>query len=67
MEGVTQLTQGNVIGSANGVEQKIEVMLTPTAGVHTYKVQMSRTGTGSATMQAAATFPAWIMVEDIGV
>jgi hypothetical protein len=38
---------------------------TESAGSVTRKVQ-GKTGTGSATLQAAADFPMWLMVEDIG-
>jgi hypothetical protein len=40
---------------------------TPTAGSHTYKLQADRqAGTGTLTMNAGGTFPAFILVEDIG-
>ena len=43
------------------------VVLTPTTGSHTYKLRASRaSGTGSVTMAAAATSPAFILVEDMG-
>lgn len=45
-----------------------QVILSPTAAAHTYKLTMGRVnGTGNITMQAGATFPAFILVEDIGV
>jgi hypothetical protein len=43
------------------------VILTPSAGSHTYKVSAQRvTGTGTVTFGAAATAPAFILIEDIG-
>jgi hypothetical protein len=45
----------------------VSVVRQPTAGVHTYKLQGQRlTGAGNITMEASATVPAWIMVEDVG-
>lgn len=42
-------------------------VLTPTAGSHTYKLTLQRfSGTGNVTLNAAATNPAFILVEDIG-
>lgn len=44
-----------------------ELILTPTAGSHTYKLRGIRWGgSGTVTMYAAATAPAFILVEDIG-
>lgn len=44
------------------------VILTPTAGSHTYFLSMSRpAGTGSVTMNASTTNPAYLLVEDVGV
>lgn len=43
------------------------VILTPSAGSHTYKLQMARNGTiGTVTANATANSPAFILVEDIG-
>lgn len=45
-----------------------EVVETPSAGSHTYKLTMERSdGSGNITMQAGATIPAYILVEDITV
>ena len=45
----------------------VEAYDTPTAGAHTYKLQASRNaGTGSITMTALTTNPAFIAVEDAG-
>lgn len=42
------------------------VVLTPSSGAHTYKIRAARTsGTGNLTVGAAATNPAYILVEDI--
>lgn len=43
-----------------------EATVTPSAGTHTYKLTLERNGTGTVRMIAAATVPAFIVVEDIG-
>lgn len=55
-------------GAANASEGlPITVILTPSAGSHTYKLSMRRSsGTGTLTMSAGASYPAFILVEDIG-
>lgn len=50
------------IGSPSAI-----AIVTPSAGAHTYKVSAIRAaGTGTGTVKAAATYPAFIHVEDIG-
>jgi hypothetical protein len=52
---------------AGGYSCHVEAVLTPTAAAHTYKLQAQRNGgSGNITMVAAATQPAFILVEDIG-
>lgn len=68
-EGATQLTtfrSGSTVSTiAHGLVA--EVVLTPSAGAHTYKLAMARqSGTGTVTMIATATVPAFILVQDIG-
>lgn len=42
-------------------------VVTPSAGAHTYKVSAIRAaGTGTGTIRAGATYPAFIQVEDVG-
>lgn len=41
-------------------------ILTPSAGSHTYKLSAEKAGSGSFTLDADATYPAFILVEDIG-
>jgi hypothetical protein len=68
-EGAGQLQIANVYASTStdGYIAERSVILTPSSGAHTYKLTARRvTGTGSVTSQAAATFPAWILVQDIG-
>jgi hypothetical protein len=68
-EGVTVLSfwDGVVRVVGGGQTMAPQVTLTPTAGVHTYKIAATLAiGTGSITVQAGATFPAFILVEDIG-
>lgn len=70
-EGGTLLTLGQAfIGgtSASAGSNSImpQVVLSPTAGSHTYKLTAARvSGTGTFTMNADPTFPAYILVEDI--
>lgn len=54
--------------SANrGYRGEGSVVLTPSAGAHTYKLRAGRiAGTGTLTMGASASNPAFILVEDIG-
>lgn len=54
-------------GETNGrTRQSAFIVITPTAAVHTYKVTLQRTGTGTCSSTATATSPATIMVEDLG-
>lgn len=51
---------------ANGFITLVSVVaLTPTAGAHTYKLA-ARTSSNTVDLNAGATFPAFILVEDIG-
>ncbi len=63
MEGATQLAQQNVL-QGSGIY--VSAIILPTAAAHTYKVQISRSGAGNGTLQAAVTYPAYILLEDIG-
>jgi hypothetical protein len=67
MEGATQLNgaQLNGAASASMMLQPVAIV-TPTAGAHTYKVQMNTTGASGVSSNAGATQPAFILVEDIG-
>lgn len=64
-----QLAQDEIGSTAAGasptlIAQTVEM---PSAGSHTYKLTAQRvSGTGTLTMNADATFPAYILVEDIG-
>jgi hypothetical protein len=45
-----------------------QIVLQPGAGSKTYKLRMSRlVGTGTGTLAATATYPAFILIEDIGL
>lgn len=56
------LTTGAQFGAEEG-----SVVLTPSAGSHTYKLSLEQdSGTGSSGIIAAATTPAFILVEDLG-
>lgn len=65
-EGVTQLVGAteavpNTYGGAD-----VQVVLTPSAGAHTYKLRAATDAIGTVTMTAGAVTPAFILVEDIG-
>lgn len=65
-EGATELNEWQVTGPAaigNGFSTHIQATVLPTAGTHTYKLTGS--ATASSTMLAGATFPAFILVEDV--
>ncbi len=68
-EGSTQLQAAQIQNSStagNGTILEGEVVLTPSAGTHTYKLSLELSaGTGTVGMAAAATFPSFILVEDI--
>lgn len=69
-EGSTQLqvaTHKNEDVNTSNVILDPMVILTPSAGSHTYKVTAARIAAfGTVTVRAAATGPAFILVEDIG-
>lgn len=65
-EGATFL-QGSIQSGSNGayLTHNSSVVLTPTAGAHTYKLRAAGVGS-TCNMQASATTPAFILVKDIG-
>jgi hypothetical protein len=68
LEGSTRLQERvTTIDTATRLESMYSVIVvSPTAGTHTYKVAARRSvGTGTITMSAAATYPAFILIEDI--
>lgn len=66
-EGVTQLRRAFTGLAINGAQTLApSVVLTPSAGAHTYKLRAATTA-GTVETVAAATDPCWILVEDIGV
>jgi hypothetical protein len=66
-ESTTQLAD-SLFSATNGSYYSVEasVCLTPSAGSHTYKLAMT-TSPGAGTMEAGATYPAYILIEDLGV
>lgn len=65
-EGATVLQQGQRrLFDAGQDSLDTFVVLTPSTGAHTYKLSMTVTG-GTVSSEAGATFPAFILVEDIG-
>jgi len=65
-EGTTVLNalQGAFVKASTQQITVGSVILTPTAGAHTYKLSLTRTtGTGTASTYAAATYPAFILVK----
>ncbi len=67
-EGLTVLARFNIAPTTAESVDSLSgfVLLTPTSGAHTYKLSMSRDGTGNVTMASDATMPALILAEDIG-
>ena len=67
MEGGTQLqmSEVQVVSDLYGLAVAGSVVLTPTPGAHTYKLQGQGNG-GTATLVASGTYPSWLLVEDIG-
>lgn len=69
-EGATILQIANVLCRpiSTGFVANTSVVVQPGAGSHTYKLTGVRaSGTGNITSFAGATFPAYILVEDIGI
>lgn len=65
-EGTTTLAYSIVYGNAD-ITQNVWTLLATTAGTHTYKLSLEKlSGTGTASLDAAADHPAWILVEDLG-
>lgn len=66
-EGTTNLNRfiAYTTQASNGTGAHAEAIITPTAGTHTYKLAGLRAVTGTVTLEAAATLPAFILVEDI--
>jgi len=68
-EGGTTLQeyQGSEVDNTVGDGGSPFVVISPTEGPHTYKISLLRTaGTGNITLQAAATYPATFIAEDLG-
>lgn len=67
-EGATYLSQDVMVAVFANTQHTLiaEVSLTPTAGVHTYKVAIERFGTGTLGSMSSANAPAFFLVEDIG-
>lgn len=64
------LQTSNAVGlpTANSLQAYCLLLASPGAGSVTYKARVQRTtGTGTVTLVAAATYPAYISVVDIGV
>lgn len=60
---------GLIRHATNGTAEaglNISVVKTPTAGVHTYKLNAITVGTGPTTLAMSAAQPGYILVEDIG-
>lgn len=62
-----QIAEFRATAASSSESLQAAVVLTPSAGAHTYKLSMQRAaGSGTVTMTAGATFPAFILVEDMG-
>jgi hypothetical protein len=69
MEGGTTLLLANESVGLAGANSTVTaaVILQPSTGSHTYSLNGNRGGsTGTIQMLAAATFPAWLLCEDVG-
>jgi hypothetical protein len=67
LEGATLLGTAQQYVQASNTLLPGFVILTPTAGSHTYKIQYGRTaGSGTHTVNATSNSPSFILVEDIG-
>lgn len=67
-EGAAYLQQ-SALTMPSGANEVVNssVVLTPTAGAHTYKITMARlAGTGTLQHTVSATSPGYILVEDLG-
>lgn len=70
LEGATtlQIAEVPLPSTSGSTTCHASIPLTPSAGAHTYKLAAFRVvGTGSVTMQAFATIPAFIHVYDVGI
>lgn len=67
MEGATELVEADYYVATAGsyATANAMVILTPSAGTHTYKLQ-ARTSANTVNLAAATTGPAFILAEDIG-
>jgi len=67
-EGATFLQIANVRpASIDSIAVHRHIIFTPTVGSHTYKITLFQSsGTGTSGLNAGATFPASITIEDIG-
>lgn len=68
-EGATVLNENILrLSVANEAEEggDVTAVIAPSAGSHTYKLTAGVIDSGTATMNAGATYPAFILVEDIG-
>lgn len=63
---VLNLFAANSVIASGFTLAKGECVLTPSAGAHTYKLSMEKAGAGTFTVDADATFPPFILVEDVG-
>jgi hypothetical protein len=65
MEGATQLGEDiSTVAAGSYIGHHASVIISPSAGSHTYKLRAACSG-DTADMNAAATLPAFILVEDI--
>lgn len=69
-EGATLLNfseiKADASGGGSGQVASVSVVISPSAGAHTYKLTLQRvSGTGSVQTIAGSTFPNYILVEDI--
>src|SRR5581483_9589542 len=67
LEGATVLADSAISSPGSGEASTVTALLTPAAGAHTYKVTSNHvTGATAGQVNASATQPAFLLVEDIG-
>lgn len=68
VRGSTVLSYGSIVNPSTSLAMTVTAVIEDGAasGSTTYKLQASRSGAGSMTMNAGAAYPAMILVEDIG-
>ena len=66
-EGATIIASQTIYAAGSSPQGRVvSAVITPTAGSHTYKISCSFGDNANNSLQAAATNPSYILIEDIG-